>query len=146
MCVWERKRERESAVCGVILYTLVAFSVWLLYYVPYMFMFVLPLVRVMGEGCSFYPWLGWWGRIEISQNLFNPATNTCRCPKSGASSTLSESQLLFWTTAVILYCWFGHKSTGGNLKRGPIQGPLWPCLVPVDPLVCTEKIFKCVSP
>jgi hypothetical protein len=74
---------------------------------------------------------------EISQNMFNPATNTCRCPKSGASSTLCESQLQFWTTAVILYCWFGHKSTGGNLKRGPIQEPLWPCLVPVDPLVCT---------
>jgi hypothetical protein len=72
--VWdrEREREREFAVCGVKLNAIVAFSVWSLYYVPYMSMFVLP------------PWLGWWSRVEISQNLFNSATHTCRCPKSGA--------------------------------------------------------------
>ena len=79
---------RVSAVCGVLLDTLVVFSVWFLYYIPNMFMFVLPLVRV-------------WGRVEISQNWFIPATHACRCPKSGASYTPSESQLQFWTTVVI---------------------------------------------
>ena len=63
----ERGRERESAACGVILNTLVAISVILLFYVPYMFMFILPLVREMGG--------------EISQSLFNPSTHTCRCAK-----------------------------------------------------------------
>ena len=80
MCVCVCVRERER----------VAFSVWLLYYVPYMFMFVLPLVMVMGglrshNTCSTPPHI----RVDV--------------PKSGASSTLSESQLQFWTTAVILY-------------------------------------------
>ena len=84
----ETREQKVSAVFGVIFNAFVAFSVWLLYYVPpYMFMFVLPLGRVMG--------------VEITQNLYNPATHTCRCTKSGASSTLSESQLQFWTIAVI---------------------------------------------
>ena len=43
-------RRERSVDPGVILNTLVAFSVLLLYYIPYMFMFVLPLVRVMREG------------------------------------------------------------------------------------------------
>ena len=80
VCVGERERERVcvcvSAVCGVILYTLVSF--FLSYHVPYMCMFVLPLDMVMVRG----------GGVEISQNLLNPATHTCSCPKSGASSTL----------------------------------------------------------
>jgi hypothetical protein len=50
VCVGERERERVcvcvSAVCGVILYTLVSF--FLSYHVPYMFLFVLSLVRVRG--------------------------------------------------------------------------------------------------
>jgi hypothetical protein len=37
MCVWEKD-------------ILIAFSAWLLYYVLYMSMFILSLVRVMGEG------------------------------------------------------------------------------------------------
>ena len=57
-----------STVCGVILNTLVNFSVVLLYYVPYMFMFVLPLVRVMREA---------WYLTKLVQS----ATHTCRCPQ-----------------------------------------------------------------
>ena len=76
LCETEKEREREFAVCGVKLNAIVAFSVWLLYYVPYIFMFILPLVKVMGEGLR-------------SHKVCS--TPPCRCPKLGASSTLSES-------------------------------------------------------
>ena len=51
-CGWERERERER-VCvrlSVVSSLIVAFSALLLYYVAYIAMFVLPLVRLMEEG------------------------------------------------------------------------------------------------
>jgi len=56
VCVRERESERErerERVCvrlSVVSSLIVAFSALLLCYVPYIAMFVLPLVRVMEEG------------------------------------------------------------------------------------------------